>query len=81
MCSRNGAVTYSEAENSAGDKESGATMPKPQNLVGRAKRERCSVPGGSRPFQAGMNFVNSAFSSLWKKMKCQELYVKHTTTY
>ena len=26
MCSRNGAVTYSEAGNSAGDKESGAKM-------------------------------------------------------
>ena len=80
MCSRNGVVTYSEAENSAGDKESGATMPKPPNLIGREKSERCSIPGESRPVKAGMNFVNSAFSSLWK-MKCQELYVIHTTTY
>ena len=52
MCSRNGAVTYSEAENSASDKESGATMPKPPNLVGRAKSERCSVPGESYNYQS-----------------------------
>ena len=30
-------MTYVEAEDSVGDKESGATMPGPPNLVGRAK--------------------------------------------
>jgi len=37
MSDHNGAVTNREAENSRGAKESGATMPKPPNLVGRAK--------------------------------------------
>ena len=40
MSDRKGAVTYIEAENSIDDKESGATMPRPPNLVGRAKSER-----------------------------------------
>ena len=35
-----GDVTYIEAENSVGDKKSGATMPKTPNLDGRPNSER-----------------------------------------
>ena len=59
-------MTYIEAENSIDDKESGATMPRPPNLVGRAKSERRRAPGGSRPVKVGINFVNKAFSSDWR---------------
>jgi len=58
----NGAVTNNEAENSRGAKESGATMPRPPDLVGRAKSDHCHAPGESRPVKAGIHFVSNAFS-------------------
>ena len=42
-------------------------MPKPPNLVGRAKSDYCSAPGESRLVKTGINFDNNAFSSGWKE--------------
>ena len=74
MSDRNGAVTNREAENSRGAKESGATIPRPPNLVGKAKSDRCNAPGESRPIKARINLLPMLSQVDEKKMTYQELY-------
>jgi len=88
--SGNGAITYREAENSAGDKESGTIIKldsctgiqcKHSNLVDRTKViVVVSVPGESRPkirsVKAGMNLVNIKFEERRQSVRNYTQYLQ-----